>query len=142
MVHEKVSSEFSALCKLDVEQKLQPVLTSVDDMLARLEELETILTFAKQDRQESDKVMKSIARDLKQDVNDLCAKIDGIESLVGHITNNLDALEENICKYEHEMGVTDGSSKVSQMFIPLFKKTPEKKSTNNTEMFKTENYFK
>lgn len=84
-------------------------------MLARLEEVQTIVSFAKQ---EATGVSISVITDLKHDVDDLCNRIDVIENLIVHITNNIDMLESTVNKHENELN--QPNNKVTSIFTPLF----------------------
>ncbi|XP_057664678.1 biogenesis of lysosome-related organelles complex 1 subunit 4 isoform X2 [Diorhabda carinulata] len=138
---EKTAKEYSKCCEIDLESKLKPINKSVDDMLARLEEFETMMSFVIQDRKDYNDILTSVPN-YKEEFDILCNKIDSVEKLTKHIKSNLDELEKEIEKAELSLGCTEKTAKVTQIFTPLFKKNVDKKSTSqSTEFFKTEDYF-
>ncbi|XP_060524796.1 biogenesis of lysosome-related organelles complex 1 subunit 4 isoform X2 [Cylas formicarius] len=121
--------------------QLLPLHKTVDDLQARLEEFETMLTFVQADAKESRDVLIKILS-YKPEFDELCAKIDTIERLVGHVKTNFAGLETEIEKKEAAMGIADTASKVTGIFTPFFKKTMERKQGTYEKPFKTEDYFK
>lgn len=148
-VLEKTVKDYSTyLTNTNLDKKLEPINKAVDDMLARLEEFETMFAFIQPDVQDSRDLLKSIL-DYKPEFDDLCQKIDSTEFLMAHIKSNLDSLESQIEEGEAWLGVEHSNNvaeKVSSILTPLFKKSVEKKNTvtgvGGMELFKTEEYFK
>lgn len=88
-------------------------------MLARLEEFQTMVSFVKQDGTDSNDILTSLP-DYKTDLEEMFKKIDTMESLVTHMKNNLDKLEDDVEKAEIEFGINDPKKKVASIFSPLF----------------------
>ncbi|CAG9818791.1 unnamed protein product [Phaedon cochleariae] len=93
---------------------------SIEEMLARLEEFQTMLYFVTQDRIDYNDILTSIPN-YGVEFDQICNKIDTLESLISHIQSNLDQLEHEIEKAETELGCTETSAiKVTNIFTPLF----------------------
>ncbi|KAJ8938139.1 hypothetical protein NQ318_006999 [Aromia moschata] len=119
MTLEAVAKDYSKYCNVNLDHKLKPVNKSVDDMLARLEEFQTILSFIKQDEKDATNIFASVPN-YKSDLDEMCDTIDTIENLISHIKNNLDKLENDIEKAETELGYNEHKKIVSNIFTPLF----------------------
>ncbi|XP_018563279.1 biogenesis of lysosome-related organelles complex 1 subunit 4 [Anoplophora glabripennis] len=138
---ENVAQDYSKYCDVDLNGKLQPINKSIEDMLARLEEFQTMVSFVKQDETDSNDILTSLPN-YRNDLEDMFNKIDTMESLVIHMKNNLDKLEDDIEKAETELGCNDPKKKVTSIFTPLFRKNTEKKQpTPSLGLFKVEDYF-
>ncbi|CAG9770965.1 unnamed protein product [Ceutorhynchus assimilis] len=141
---EKTAKDYSKyIDNINLNEKLEPVNKALDDMLTRLEEFETMLSFIQPDVNDSTDILKSILN-YKPEFEELCEKIDATEFLIAHIKSNLDNLEAKIEEAEAKMGVSDATAKVTNIFTPLFKKSPEKhiSPSPTLELFKTEEYFR
>ncbi|KAF7268574.1 hypothetical protein GWI33_018326 [Rhynchophorus ferrugineus] len=140
----KTSEGYSKLfTDCNLEQKLAPINKSIEQMLARLEEFETMFAFIQPDIKDSKDLLNSIM-EYKSEFDILCEKIDNTELLVAHVKHNLDTLEARIEECEAKLNVTDTASKVTNLLTPLlFKKAnAERKPTpSSVELFKTEDYF-
>lgn len=136
MTLENTAKEYSKYCDINLESKVQlfkdngsyfskyflqlePVNKCIDDMFARLEEFQTMMSFVTQDQVESVKVLTSLL-DHREEFEDLCIKIDSLECLVSHIKNNLDKLEDDINKAEANLNISEPTAKVANIFTPLF----------------------
>ncbi|EEZ99861.2 Biogenesis of lysosome-related organelles complex 1 subunit 4-like Protein [Tribolium castaneum] len=139
---EKTAKDFSKFLTVDMDERLKPINKSIDDMLARLEEFQTMISFAKQERINATELVSSI-QSSNESLNDLFQRIDSVEKLVQDVKSTLDNLEAVVEKAEEEVGVTESkTSKVANIFTPLFKKTSGKKQTgNSSQTFKTSDYF-
>ncbi|KAJ8969157.1 hypothetical protein NQ314_001898 [Rhamnusium bicolor] len=141
MTLENVAKDYSKYCDVDINLKLKPINQSVDDMLTRLEEFQTMVSFVKQDGIDSNDILTSFLN-FKSDMDEMCIKINTIENLITHIKSNLDKLEDDMDKAETEMGCNEHKNKVTNIFTPLFKKNTDKKQIiPNMELFKTDDYF-
>ncbi|KAG5889941.1 hypothetical protein JTB14_018836 [Gonioctena quinquepunctata] len=142
MAVENTAKGFSKYCELDMNNKVEPIIGSIDEMLARLEEFQTMISFVVQDRTDYNDILSSIPN-YGSEFGDMCNKIDTLEKMVAHIKSNLDHLESEIEKAENELGCNEATSKVTNIFTPLFKKNVEKKYSkdHHSGYFKTEEYF-
>ncbi|KAK4877501.1 hypothetical protein RN001_010007 [Aquatica leii] len=143
----RTAEEYSKYLKVNLEEKLVPIHQSVDDMLTRLEEFETLLTIVQQERCNAVGLTGSLTQsvDCFGDIKELCERIDRLEKLVEHIKSNVDTVERKIETAEEHYGLTDNTSKIKNLLIPLFKKNVVVREPSNTEemeVFSTENYFK
>ncbi|XP_076272900.1 biogenesis of lysosome-related organelles complex 1 subunit 4 isoform X2 [Rhynchophorus ferrugineus] len=138
----KTSEGYSKLfTDCNLEQKLVPINKSIEQMLARLEEFETMFAFIQPDIKDSKDLLNSIM-EYKSEFDILCEKIDNTELLVAHVKHNLDTLEARIEESEAKLNVTDTASKVTNLLTPLLFANAERKPTpSSVELFKTEDYF-
>jgi predicted nucleic acid-binding Zn-ribbon protein len=138
----KTSNEYSKFIMIDMQEKLKPINKSIDDMHARLEEFQIMITFAKQERVGATDLLNAISN-CKNDVENLFTRIDSVEDIVEHVRTSLLSLEADIEKAEEEIGYTESTTtKVANMFTPLFKKSAERKHTpNSLNLYKTSDYF-
>lgn len=87
-------------------------------MLTRLEEFQTMISFVVQDSGDSVKILSSLLQH-KHEFDDLCKKIDAIETLTNHLKGNLKQVEDNIDKAEADFHLSE-PSKVANLFTPFF----------------------
>ncbi|KAF2893265.1 hypothetical protein ILUMI_12909 [Ignelater luminosus] len=142
----ETAEEYSKYLKIDLEKKLIPIHQSVDDMLTRLEEFETILLIVQQERCNAVGLTGSLTQALDNfgELKELCDRIDALEKLIEHVKANIDTIERRIEAAEEHFGLTDNTSKIKNLLIPLFKKSvvPKEPSVNNEmEIFSTGDYF-
>ncbi|KAK5642988.1 hypothetical protein RI129_009155 [Pyrocoelia pectoralis] len=142
------AEEYSKYMKIDLDQKLIPILQSVEDMLTRLEEFETLLTLVQQERCNAVGLTGSLTKAVgfSGDLKELCDRVDKLENLIEHIKSNIDSVERKIDAAEEQFGLTDNTAKIKNLLIPLFKKNvaikePVVVSGNEREVFSTEDYF-
>ncbi|XP_023017845.1 biogenesis of lysosome-related organelles complex 1 subunit 4 [Leptinotarsa decemlineata] len=141
MAEEKTAKDFSKYLEVDLDHKLKPITASIDDMLTRLEEFQTMISFVVQDRIDYNDILTAIPN-YKNEFDNMCKKIDTLEKLMAHIKSNLDQLECGIEKAEDELGCSETTMKVTNIFTPLFRKQSGKKEFRfQSDNFKTENYF-
>ncbi|RZB66616.1 hypothetical protein BDFB_011578 [Asbolus verrucosus] len=116
----QTSNDFSKFLNINMKNKLEPINKSVEDMLARLEEFQTMICFAKQERVNASNLMSLISNN-SGELAALFARINSVENLVEHVKSNLLSLEVSIQKAEEQLGCLDTkTSKVTNIFIPLF----------------------
>ncbi|KAF5269483.1 hypothetical protein FQA39_LY08672 [Lamprigera yunnana] len=142
----RTAEEYSKYVKINLEQKLEPIHQSVDDMLTRLEEFESLLTIVQQERCNAIGLTGSLTEsvDCLNNLKELCERIDKLEKLIQHISNNIESAERKITAAEEHIGLTDNTAKLKNLLIPLFKKTvvvKEPSTECEMEMFSTEDYF-
>ncbi|KAB0795997.1 hypothetical protein PPYR_10058 [Photinus pyralis] len=142
------SEEYSKYAKINLDQKLNPILQSVEDMLTRLEEFETLLTLVQQERCNAVGLTGSLttAVGFGGNLKELCAHVDRLEKLTEHIKSNIESLERKIDLAEEQYGLTDNTAKLKNLLIPLFKKNvavrePVVEGVSEREVFSTEDYF-
>ncbi|KAF5278133.1 hypothetical protein FQR65_LT03649 [Abscondita terminalis] len=140
------AEEYSKYLQLNLEEKLSPIHQSIDDMLTRLEEFETLLTIVQQERCNAIGLTGSLTQsiDCFGSLKELCDRIDRLEALIEHIKSNIDAVERKIEAAEEHYGLTDSTSKIKNLLSPLFKKNvvvKEPSVTGDIEVFSTDDYF-
>ncbi|CAH1982311.1 unnamed protein product [Acanthoscelides obtectus] len=142
-VVEKTAVDYAKYLDVNLPSKFQPLQTSIDEILARLEEFQTMLSFIAGDRKDYNDIIASIPN-YKPRFDDMFKRIDVLEVLVAHMKDNMDTLESNIEKAEAELGINEPAMKVPSIFTPLFKKSTssERSPSKGMEIFHTEDYFK
>ncbi|CAG9862184.1 unnamed protein product [Phyllotreta striolata] len=138
---EKTAKDYKNYLETDINSLATPLNASIEEMLTRLKDIETTMTSLAQDQQDFTDILTSIPN-YRGEFDNLCDKIDTFEKLIGHMKSNLNDLENEMDKAETNLGCAEKTSKVTQIFTPLFKKTLDKKEPNQQlEIFKTEDYF-
>lgn len=91
-------------------------------MLTRLEEFETILLVVQQERCNAVGLTGSLTQALDNfgELKELCDRIDALEKLIEHVKTNVDTIERRIEATEEHFGLTDNTSKIKNLLIPLF----------------------
>nr|CAH7741922.1 unnamed protein product [Callosobruchus chinensis] len=141
---EQTAVDYAKYLDLDFPPQIQALTSTIYEMLARLEEFQTLLGFMSKDRDQYNSIITSIPK-YQAEFDDLSKRTDMVEALVAHIKDNLDTLESRIEKAEAELNINEPTMKVPNIFTPLFKKNtiPDRKSpSKGMEMFHTEDYFK
>ncbi|KAH8361627.1 hypothetical protein KR084_011220 [Drosophila pseudotakahashii] len=107
-----VSRDYSKILQsADLEKEINPLCTNIDDMLARLDEFETLLASV---RAESNGMMANNVCSILgfgDSFDQLKTRIDGLEQFVGAVCANLSEVERNVDIAEEELHVTDYSLK-------------------------------
>ncbi|KAJ3662132.1 hypothetical protein Zmor_006491 [Zophobas morio] len=141
---EKTAEDFSRFVLTDITEKVQPINKLIDDMFARLEEFQTMIYFAKQERISALNSLASVHGNFQMLTN-LLQRIDSIENLIEQVKITLSVLERDIEKAEEELGYTESTTnKVANIFTPLFKKntnSDRSHSPNLSQIYKTSDYF-
>lgn len=90
-------------------------------MLARLEELETMILLVQQERQNTVGPNGSITQIIENipELNELCGRIDNLEKLVEHIKQNINYLEEKVEVAENDVGLPNSTNKLKTLLKPL-----------------------
>ncbi|XP_070070747.1 biogenesis of lysosome-related organelles complex 1 subunit 4 [Drosophila takahashii] len=107
-----VSRDYAKILQsADLEKEINPLCTNIDDMLARLDEFETLLASV---RAESNGMMANNVCSILgfgDSFEQLKTRIDGLEQFVGAVSANLSEVERNVDIAEEELHVTDYSLK-------------------------------
>ncbi|KAJ6643280.1 Biogenesis of lysosome-related organelles complex 1 subunit 4 [Pseudolycoriella hygida] len=119
---EKLGVEYSNYFRqADISKEINPVCTSIDEMLNRLEEFENLVANIKNDLAIS---MEQTIPDLmnsQDDFNKLCKRIDDLEAFIGLVNQNLDRIEKDVVDAEEELGINDVG--IKGFLKPIFGKT-------------------
>ncbi|KAK9871431.1 hypothetical protein WA026_012806 [Henosepilachna vigintioctopunctata] len=137
-----VASDFSKYLHHDIHNKLSPINRMIEDMLARLEEFETMVNFVTLDVNESTDALSSLTNFNKQ-LLELFSKIDTVEKVINHLKGNLNMLELDIQKAEQRLKLNNDNKLVTNIITPLlFRKTTEKKNLAiDNAVFDINTYF-
>ncbi|KMY98886.1 biogenesis of lysosome-related organelles complex 1 subunit 4 [Drosophila simulans] len=109
---ENVSRDYAKILQsADLEKEINPLCTNIEDMLARLDEFETLLASV---RAESNGMMANnvcAILGFADSFEQLKTRIDGLEQFVGVVSANLSEVERSVDIAEEELHVTDYSLK-------------------------------
>ncbi|KAK9739130.1 hypothetical protein QE152_g9220 [Popillia japonica] len=124
---QQTAEGYAKTLNVNLDERLQPVGHSVDEMLTRLEELDTMIALVQQERCNSIGIT------------------DALEKVVDDAKNNIDMLEIKVDAAEKHLGITDNATKFKNFLAPIFKKTnPEEPSSTEIiiqEPFSVAKYF-
>ncbi|XP_016989014.1 biogenesis of lysosome-related organelles complex 1 subunit 4 [Drosophila rhopaloa] len=151
-----VSRDYAKIVQsADLEKEINPLCTNIDDMLARLDEFETLLSSV---RAESNGMMANNVCSILafgESFEQLKTRIDSLEQFVGAVSTNLKEVERSVDIAEEELHVTDYSIK-GLLLKPLKAKlSASEPATSNSlprsnlieeeyqpvEIFKSDDYF-
>ncbi|XP_065160525.1 biogenesis of lysosome-related organelles complex 1 subunit 4 isoform X2 [Atheta coriaria] len=126
---ESACNDYSEFLNLDLNTKFQPINQSVDDILTRLEEFETMVLLIQQERCNAIGLTGSLTDcvDIQPQVQQLCHRIDSLEALTEYLKTYVNSLENKIDVMEEKLGFGDNAN-VFKSFLKssLFKKTEVK----------------
>lgn len=142
----QTAEDYAKVLDLKLQERLKPVSNSVDEMLTRLEEFDTMIALVQQERCNSIGLTGSLTQtlDYRSELKDLCNRIDVLEEVVESAKNNIDMLESKVDAAEKHLGISDGTSKLKNFLAPIFKKNTEEGSSTQVtvaEPFSVEKYF-
>ncbi|XP_065360399.1 biogenesis of lysosome-related organelles complex 1 subunit 4 [Calliphora vicina] len=127
---EKASQDYSKLLQsVSLDKEINPICMSIEDMLTRLDELESLLVNVKGETNViMDQYTNSILAFTPQ-FEVLKERIDQLEHFVGVVNNNMDEVEKSIDIAEAELNVTDYSLR-GLLFKPLLAKAKSVSESN------------
>ncbi|EDV51332.1 biogenesis of lysosome-related organelles complex 1 subunit 4 [Drosophila erecta] len=109
---ENVSRDYAKILQsADLDKEINPLCTNIEDMLARLDEFETLLASV---RAESNGMMANHVCTILgfgDSFEQLKTRIDSLEQFVGVVSANLSEVERSVDIAEEELHVTDYSLK-------------------------------
>ncbi|XP_045464757.1 uncharacterized protein LOC123674000 [Harmonia axyridis] len=111
----------------DLDKKLIPLNLLINGMKARLDQCQTVVSISHDNVEESTKALSSLSY-CKDQLDDLCSKIDTVEKVVDHIKSNLANLEDEIEKAEQKLGLNNDNLVVNILNPLLFRKGGEKRN--------------
>uniref|UniRef100_A0A1L8DTL9 Putative bioproteinis of lysosome-related organelles complex 1 subunit 4 n=1 Tax=Nyssomyia neivai TaxID=330878 RepID=A0A1L8DTL9_9DIPT len=137
------------LTQNSISKEVDPICRNIDDMLARLEEFESLLNSVKENISvTTDKNLPDIGA-FQKDFTELCRRIDGFERFVGIAGDHLGKMEAHMVVAEQELGYTE--SGIKGFLKPIFGGRPrvEQEATNLTpdetyappEVYSTSDFF-
>ncbi|GJQ68243.1 hypothetical protein Trydic_g16856 [Trypoxylus dichotomus] len=143
----QTSQSYAKMLNINLDERLKPVSQSVDEMITRLEEFDTMIMLVQQERCNSIGITGSLTEtiDYKAELKNLCNRIDALEKIVDHAKNNIDMLENKVEVAEKQFGISDGTSKLKNFLAPIFKKNSTEEGVSTEiiakEPFRVEKYF-
>ncbi|XP_017059045.1 biogenesis of lysosome-related organelles complex 1 subunit 4 [Drosophila ficusphila] len=127
-----VSRDYAKILQsADLDKEINPLCTNIDDMLARLDEFETLLASV---RAESNGMMANNVCSIlgfSESFDQLRTRIDSLEQFVGVVSANLNEVERSVDIAEEELHVTDYSIK-GLLLKPLKAKLSASDPTTST----------
>ncbi|XP_020801501.1 biogenesis of lysosome-related organelles complex 1 subunit 4 [Drosophila serrata] len=151
-----VSQDYAKIIQsADLDKEISPLCNNIDDMLARLDEFETLLSSV---RAESNGMMANNVCSIlgfSESFDQLRTRIDGLEQFVSAVSTNLSEVERSVDMAEEELHVTDYSIK-GLLLKPLKAKLTAADPLNSVsqprsnlvdgeyqpfEVYKSEDYF-
>uniref|UniRef100_A0A1A9WPZ2 Biogenesis of lysosome-related organelles complex 1 subunit 4 n=1 Tax=Glossina brevipalpis TaxID=37001 RepID=A0A1A9WPZ2_9MUSC len=159
---EKASADYAKLFQsISVDKEVDPICMNIEDMLARLDELETLLANVKAENniivdQHTNNIVGFV-----EEFRVLKERIDKLEHFVDVVNNNVNEVEKSLDIAENELNINEYSLK-NLIFKPLRSKSKSSNSVpldnSNVEtiissnmknnefqpikIFKTDDYFK
>nr|CAD7461830.1 unnamed protein product [Timema tahoe] len=127
--------------------QLAPAEETIEDILTRLEEFESLVDMVKNDPSyDLSQPVIDIAA-CKEELNALCERIDSLETFVGKVSRDMDVVESHLDAAKAEIGGSDETFK--NMLKPLFFKKPDpappvptkSPSYEPPKLFRTADYF-
>ncbi|KRT85135.1 hypothetical protein AMK59_802, partial [Oryctes borbonicus] len=119
------TENYAKVVDVNLDERLKPVSHSVDEMITRLEEFDTMIALVQQERCNSIGITGSLTEtlDYKVELKNLCNRIDVLEKIVEDAKNNINMLEIKVEAAEKHFGINDSTSKIRNLLAPIFKKS-------------------
>ncbi|XP_034933681.1 biogenesis of lysosome-related organelles complex 1 subunit 4 [Chelonus insularis] len=126
---ETLANDYSSFMKVDLPSQTKKVHETVDEMMVRLEEFESIVGMVQNLRAECTYEHLIRFRSVNPQLMELCRRIDALEHVVARASIDLTNLEAAVDNAEAELGAnTTVSDRLRGIFSPLSffrSKTPE-----------------
>ncbi|XP_063702780.1 uncharacterized protein LOC134832619 [Culicoides brevitarsis] len=132
----------------DPDESLTSLQSTLEEMLIRLEEVESVMIATKQSTSHAKENIDAILSK-KDQIYKMCKKIDDLEYFIDIVENNLSALTKQVETAEKELGISDNriaSLLKNVLFRTKSTQKEEQQGTNQPfvpiEVFRTEDFFK
>lgn len=146
----ELADDYANFLKIDLTKELLPVHQSVDEMLTRLEEFETLMNVMQSGQDDSS--AKAFAKILqcKPEIDILNNRVNYLHIFVNKVNDDMTLLERQVEAAEIQLGIPDASIKsLLKPFLAKITKEPVpttnhvKPGSNYTKpaLFKTSEYF-
>ncbi|XP_012269824.2 biogenesis of lysosome-related organelles complex 1 subunit 4 isoform X1 [Athalia rosae] len=144
---EELAVEHAAYVRVDLTDQVKTLHDTIEDMMMRLEEFESIFGMVQTEGAECLSGQIPRLQIAQQQLGGLCRRIDALEHVLARVNVNLDSLETAVEAAEADLGVPD--SLLSKL-IPLsfFKKNQEPSTRGGRTpifeppiIYKTEDFF-
>ncbi|XP_066996589.1 biogenesis of lysosome-related organelles complex 1 subunit 4 isoform X2 [Anabrus simplex] len=115
---EESANDYSSYFKIDVTKEFGPVVETIEDMLTRLEEFESLVDMVQSNGSEclGNIVPEILAQ--KDGLQSLCQRIDSLETFVSRVHHDLDIVETQMDVAESDVGSSEGT--LRNILKPLF----------------------
>ncbi|XP_077285402.1 biogenesis of lysosome-related organelles complex 1 subunit 4 [Arctopsyche grandis] len=146
----ELANDYANFLKLDMTKELLPIHQSVDEMLTRLEEFETLMNVMHSNQNDSS--AKAFAKILqcKPEIEILNNRVNYLHIFVNKVNDDMTLLERQVEAAEVQLGIPDAS--IKSLLKPFFAKISKeplptashvKPGSNYTKptLFKTSEYF-
>ena len=145
---EDLAKDYANYAKLDLSHQMKSFHDSIEDVMIRLEEFQSIIEMVQSESIQSTDQHIPKLQDMQQAVSNLCRRIDALEHVIAMANVNLTTLEAAVDNAEAELGISD---RLFGMLNPLsfFKKSQEPVIPRNQlatyelpTIYRTTDYFK
>ncbi|KPI94239.1 hypothetical protein RR46_06690 [Papilio xuthus] len=127
---EKVAKDYSAYFKLDVADGFQTVQDVIDNMITRLEELNSVVHMIKLKNSDCNTAVTTDINKYRAEITLLSKKIVTLNEVVITLQHNMDKIEKQVEKAESHFGVNN-DSKLTSLLRPFLKRNRETPSVSD-----------
>ncbi|XP_046736162.1 biogenesis of lysosome-related organelles complex 1 subunit 4 isoform X1 [Diprion similis] len=143
---DELAADHAAYAKIDLTSQVRVLHNTIEDMMMRLEEFESIFGMVQSEGAECLNGQIPRVQVVRQELTSLCRRIDALEHVVGRANVTLVSLEAAVDAAEADLGVPDSLfSKLNP--LSFFKKVQEPATStrmpifNPPVLYKTEEFF-
>ena len=144
IIVEELADEYSQYLKIDSDVEFGKFLTTIEDMLAKLEEFGGLVDLIRSDTSICQNDAMPLIQTKCKEMEVVFDKIDKLEKFVLLVKDNVSVMESELVKAEDQMGSFSGLKKMLSSFVSP-KRTQSKVTKQadyvTPEIFKTENYL-
>ncbi|KAK3918738.1 Biogenesis of lysosome-related organelles complex 1 subunit 4 [Frankliniella fusca] len=119
----ELAEDYAAFLKVDLTKELSAATESVEDMLTRLEEFQSLIQMVEADGFQAVNTLTTEILGKKDELKQLGDRIDGLECLVTRVKGDMDKLESLLNTAEAEANASDGAPLLKALGS-LFTKKP------------------
>ncbi|KAJ1525444.1 hypothetical protein ONE63_010256 [Megalurothrips usitatus] len=119
----ELADDYSAFLKIDLPKELNAATESVEDMLTRLEEFQSLIHMVEADGFQAVNTLTTEILGRKDELKQLGERIDGLDSLVIRVKQDVDKLETLLSTAEAEANASEGAPLLKALGS-LFTKKP------------------
>ncbi|KAE8737786.1 hypothetical protein FOCC_FOCC016746 [Frankliniella occidentalis] len=119
----ELADDYAAFLKVDLTKELSSATESVEDMLTRLEEFQSLIHMVEADGFQAVNTLTTEILGRKDELKQLGDRIDGLECLVTRVKGDMDKLESLLNTAETEANASDGAPLLKALGS-LFTKKP------------------
>ncbi|XP_014364226.2 uncharacterized protein LOC106715451 [Papilio machaon] len=127
---DKVAKDYAAYFKLDVDDGFQTVQDVIDNMITRLEELNSVVHMIKLKNSDCYTAVSTEINKYRAEITILSKKIVTLNEVVITMQHNMDKIEKEVEKAESYFGVNN-DSKLTSLLRPFLKRNRETPSVSD-----------